>query len=374
MSGRAAVWLALVLAACGGSSKPPEPTPPRARLTPQVARDLTAALHLKTKQSGVPGASAAVVFPDGREWSGAAGVAMLRPRTPMTTRTTIVFDSVTKMATAALALRLQEEGRLRLDDPVRRWYPAWRGNPKATVRQLLGHVAGTRDQPQEWWEDHFRHLHRVTLRAFIAASEKPTAPGDDVQYSNTGFAIVGLILQRAAGEPVATAMRHELFDHPGGAGLAMQPDETPHAPRAHSYFYPNGLGKPTDVSDGGPLLPSADWARLAWTAGALAGDVPSLARWGTELLSGRILRPESLKQMTTFISGGPWEAYGLGLALDSFVQRPMWGHTGDGLGSHTELWYFPRQHVTVAVSWNDDLIDRDGGILNALLDAARLPL
>jgi hypothetical protein len=54
---------------------------------------------------------------------------------------------------------------------------------------------------------------------------------------------------------------------------------------------------------------------------------------------------------------------------DSFEGRTMWGHIGDGLGSHTELWHLPRQRVTVAVSWNDDLIDRDGQILPALLRA-----
>ena len=90
----------------------------------------------------MPGATAAVVFADGREWSGAAGDAVLHPRRSMTTATAIPFDSITKIVTASTAMRLVEQGRLRLDDPVRRWYPAWRGDPEATVRDLLGHTSG----------------------------------------------------------------------------------------------------------------------------------------------------------------------------------------------------------------------------------------
>lgn len=66
--------------------------------------------------TGVPGAAASVVFGDGRQWSGAAGYAVLRPRQPMTAKTSLPFDSVTKVAIAALALRLVEQRRLGLDD------------------------------------------------------------------------------------------------------------------------------------------------------------------------------------------------------------------------------------------------------------------
>ena len=62
--------------------------------------------------------------------------------------------------------------------------------------------------------------------------------------------------------------------------------------------------------------------------------------------------------------------YGLGLAKWSVDDHELWGHTGDGLGTHTELWYMPKERVTVAVAWNDDAIDNDGGIFQALVRAA----
>ncbi len=371
MHRRTVVWLVLALAGCGGSSAaPPQPTPAGPRLTARTERALTVALEKKVGESGAPGAAAAVIFPDGREWTRAIGLARLEPRQPMTATTTLPLASVTKMTTAALALRLQEQRKLNLDDPVRRWYRAWRGDPGATVRELLGHRAGTRDPPEAFFRSQFEHPHRVTPRRFAAAGQKPGPRTDEPQYSDVGVVIAGLVLAQAAGEPVDTLMRRELFGHRGGTGLALQPAEIPHAPRAHTYWYPNGLADPTDTRDGSPFLPNAWLAEEGNTASALAGDVPSIARWVRELSSGRILLPASMQQMTDFHRGGPWEAYGLGLALDSYFDRPMWGHTGNGPGARTEVWYLPKQRLTVAVSWNDDPVEGDSGILNALLAAA----
>jgi D-alanyl-D-alanine carboxypeptidase len=336
-----------------------------------VARNLDAEFRRRVADAGIPGASAAVVFPDGREWSAAAGDAVLRPRRRMTTRTALPFDSVTKVATAALALRLVEQGRLRLEDPVARWYASWRGDDRATVRDLLGHTAGLGDPGEAFFRMLVRRPGaRVTAREFLAATPTPGGLTKEAVYSNAGFVLAGLILERAAGEPLATAMRRELFDAPGGEGLAMQPSERARPPRAHSYWYPHGLGDPEDATDGSAILPSPAFAGAAGAAGALAGDVPSLARWGHELFGGHILQTKSLREMATFHDGAFWEGYGLGLALDSNDDRPMWGHGGDGFGTHTEFWHLPRERLTIAMTWNDDVLDREGRILPTLLRAA----
>ena len=143
MARLAVAWAVLfLLAGCGGSDKGAAVQQPGVKYSPAAAHRLDAALKEKVEDTGVPGATAAVVFADGREWSGAAGDAVLHPRRAMTTATAIPFDSVTKIVTASTAMRLVEQGRLRLDDPIRRWYPAWRGDPEATVRDLLGHTSG----------------------------------------------------------------------------------------------------------------------------------------------------------------------------------------------------------------------------------------
>jgi D-alanyl-D-alanine carboxypeptidase len=359
--------LALLVAACGGDRAQRASAPSGPRLTPQLARTLDMRLRAAVARTFVAGATAAIVFPDGREWSGATGAAILHPRTPMTTRTTIAFDSVTKSATAALAMRLAEQGRLRLNDPIRRWYAAWRGDPRATVRDLLGHTVGVADPSDRFLRSIVDHPHRpVTPAQTVAATRRPGPRTDEAEYSNTGFALAGIILRRAAGEPVATAMRRELFGAPGGDGLAMQPAERPHPPLAHAYFYPESGATPVDANASGPFVPSRAWAGAVSTAGALAGDAPSLARWAHALLGGHILKPASLRAMSRFHPGAFWDA-GLGLALSSIDDRPMWGHNGDGHGTHTELWHLPKEHVTIAISWNDDAVEFDTPFVPDLL-------
>lgn len=350
--------------ACGGNAPEPKPAPQGPRLTASVERELDTRLRERVADAGIPGASAAIVFPDGRVWRGAAGDAVVKPRRPMTPATSLPFDSVTKIATAALAMRLVEEGELRLEDPIVRWYPRWRGDPRATVRDLLHHTAGTLD-PE------FDPRRRQSARHILAIAPKPgpRTKAMDPRYSNVGYLIVGRILERAADEPLATAMRRELFGHPGGDGLAYQPAEQVKAPRAHGYWYPEGGAQPVDAGDGGPVMPFNSLATTFGAAGALAGDVPSLARWGHELFSGRVLSRAGLREMTRFHPGGFWEGYGLGLARDSFDERTMWGHTGDGIGSHTELWHLPREHLTLAVTWNDDALEYEGGLHTVLLRA-----
>jgi D-alanyl-D-alanine carboxypeptidase len=360
------ILLLCALAGCGGADKRDRAASAGPRLTPAIAKDLDAALADKVEATGVPGAVASVVYADGKQWSGAAGDAVVKPRQAMTTDTSLPFDSVTKLAVAALAMRQVEQGRLRLDDPIRRWYPRWRGDEEATVRDLLGHTSGLVDPPRILEDRTYAH----PRRAVLAATPRPGPRTTGVEYSNVGFVLAGLILERAAGMPVAVAMRQDVFDHPGGDGLALQPGERPAEPHAYSYWYPHGFAKPVAANDGGPLLPTSGATALSSTAGALAGDVPSLARWAHELLGGHILEPASLKEMTRFHPGQFWQGYGIGLAQDRQDDRVMWGHTGDGWGSHTELWHLPKERVTIAVTWNDDAVERDGQILPELVRAA----
>src|SRR4051812_35675538 len=299
---RYCVWVVVVvaLAGCGGGHRESAAHASGPTLTDALARTLDAQFRREVTLAGIPGASAAIVFPDGREWSRAVGAAELKPRVGMTTRTSFHFASVTKMATAALALRLAEQGRLGLGDPIIRWYPAWRGDRSATVRDLLGHTAGTKDPTDTAMARLDRRGGPFTVRAYIRAAPRPGPRTTQAEYSDVGFVIAGIVLRRAAREPLAQATRRRVFNVPGGAGLALQPGERPHVPLVHNYYYPHGLGDPVDLSDGSGLIPNRGLAHLAVGAVGLAGDVSSLARWGHALLGGRLLSASSLRAMTRF--------------------------------------------------------------------------
>jgi D-alanyl-D-alanine carboxypeptidase len=361
------ILLLCALAGCGGGDEQDRAAATGPRLTPAIAKDLDAALAKKVKSTGIPGASASVVYADGKQWSGAAGNAIEKPRQAMTTDTSLPFDSITKPAVAALAMRLVEQDRLALDDPIRRWQAGWRGDPRATVRDLLGHTSGLADPPEAFFLAVLDHPRRLfTPRDYLAATPKPGPRTEEAVYSNAGYLLLGLILARAGREDVTSLLRREVLHN----GLAFQPREHAHEPHAHSYWYPQSLTRRVDASDGGPLLPRRNLPPVTSTAGALAGDVPSLARWGHALFGGDVVSDDSLREMTDFHAGGFWEGYGLGVAKSGVDHHELWGHVGDGLGSHTELWHLPKEGVTVAVSWNDDVIDSDGQILPELVRAA----
>jgi D-alanyl-D-alanine carboxypeptidase len=371
----AVAWAVLfLLAGCGGSDKGAAVRDSGVKFSAAAAHRLDAALKEKVQDTGVPGASAAVVFADGEEWTGHAGDAVLKPRRPMTSHTALPFDGVTSVAVAALTMKLVEQGKLALADPISRWYRDWRGDPDATISDLLGHTSGLGDPPDAVLFRAGAQGKLVTPRQFVVAAGKPGPRTKDAVYSNAGFVVLGMIIERAAGQPVAEALRREVFDHPGGDGLALQPAQRTHAPRADSYWYPRGLDSRTTSNDGTAFLPSLTWTTMVWTAGALAGDVPSLARWGQALFNGKVVTRESLAEMATFHPVDEprfWNGYGLGLAKYSFDGHDMWGHTGGSpTGSHTEFWHLLKEDMTIAVTWNDAVIGSEGGIFQGLVKAA----
>jgi hypothetical protein len=85
------------------------------------------------------------------------------------------------------------------------------------------------------------------------------------------------------------------------------------------------------------------------------------------LLGGDILKPASLRAMTRFRPDDSGQRYGLGLARSTIDGHTAWAHTGDGFGSHTELWHLPAEDLTIAVSWNDDTLDDEAVFVPHLL-------
>jgi Beta-lactamase len=142
--------------------------------------------------------------------------------------------------------------------------------------------------------------------------------------------------------------------------------------RRTGYVYPDGAGDPRVYTDRSRYVPSTSLATSAWTAGAWAGTAPALALWANRLFSGHILRPASLREMTTFRAGADMcGEYGLGVARRrEGGGQEVWGHTGDGPGLHAELWHLPGRDLTLFSAWNDDIIDVPAlqrGLLNVAL-------
>ena len=346
----------LVAVGCGGGEEKAARSSLPHRLDAELAK--------RAGELGVPGAAAALYRRGELAWTGAWGKADLESGRAMTEQTPVVYASVGKMITAALALRLAEQGRLSLDDPVRKWVPEWPGKRSKTLRDLLGHNGGIEDAPERFYLAQIRRPARRFRPADWLAAVRPPQPEDGDVYNNAGFVTAGLALRRAAGADWLALLRDTAPD------IALQPEQRVEGAPARGYVYPHGAGDPEPFGDGGRLVPSTSLATAAWTSGGYAGTAEAMGRWADRLFAGDVIDSDSLHEMTDFRpSTALGDGYGLGLAHWELDGQDVWGHQGGMPGFHTELAHVPKEGLTLFAAWNDDMVDQDT-IPKKLMEAA----
>lgn len=295
---------------------------------------------------GIPGLSLAVAQAGELRHEAGFGFADVENEVPARPETAYRLASVSKPITAAAVLRLAEEGRLDLDAPVSRYCPdfpekAW----PVTARQLLSHQGGVR---------HYRPDEQPITRRFTSLAEglalfrdDPLVhePGTKVLYSTYGYTLLGCAAAGAAGRPF-TALLHDAVLAPAGMTATRVDDVRGLIPnRAQGY-----------VRDGeGELLNSA-LADMTYKVpgGGLSSTAPDVARFGTALLSGRLVKANTLKQMLTRqkTRSGRVTGFGLGLALGSRGGRREAWHTGGQERVSTAIYLQPDSGLAVAILTN----------------------
>lgn len=314
------------LAACGGGAPgtTPAPTP-----TPGPT-SLQQALDQARESTGVP-AAAAAILEDGRVvFESASGNASLAPDRPAGATTLFSLASVTKMATSVVVLRLMEQRRLSLEETLAGYVPYLPNADRITLRMLLSHRSGLADYLGN--PDIQRKLadpsHALTRDEVLRAVGRVLfEPGARYEYSNTSFVALGAVIERVSGRSVEQAF-DDLVATPLGLERSFFAFDAAVAPDvAHGYRF--GGGRYTDTFPADGRVPTAIWGPV-WTDGGLVCSAGDTARWTDAALGGRLLRPETLAQMTAF---GP-EGYGLGVVKSIGGGREVWGHNGayDGYG------------------------------------------
>lgn len=324
------------------SSQPPSPVAglgdfpafPHEPLPEPVAASLQAVLDDAVEQGTFRGVTAAVIVADSGSWSGATGVDL--EGNALTPDAQLLIASVGKTLTAAQVLRLAEEGRLGLDDPVADHLPpeaAFFDANDATIRDVLGMRSGIADPPGyiglvDTGSTPAELLERVPGPLFPAGSE--------ISYANINYILLGMIIEHVTGRPLWEVLRPGVLDRPGLDGLV--------------YRVKGAL--------------AADGWRIE-------SDPAALARWGYELYGGFVLSDASLRQMTDFQG----DYYGLG-AID-FSQTPPAivggiGHGGFEPSNAVMLAAFPQTGVVVAVQANIGTLEPVKTVVAALRDAAQL--
>jgi D-alanyl-D-alanine carboxypeptidase len=359
----------------GASATPPAiptPTPtatPPGTLATRLDAQLRQVLDQQRTTLDIPGISAAITFPDGSTWTTALGMAEVLPARAATTSTPFVVGSVSKTFVAATILQLVDEGALALDDPLSSWLPDYPLADQITLRMLLGHTSGVFnlyespdymplvvDRPHRTWTPQMV-LDRLGGAPYCE-------PGTCYHYSNTGFILLGLVIEAETGQPLGTVWRERFFTPLGMSDTYFQGDGPPPATSALGYRKTKTGNVP--INDGSSYRPTESEGTVIWAAGGIVASAGDIARWGRALYGGDVLSDASLATMTTFTfhpekQGG---YYGMGTRMRKFGAFNMEGHTGTLRAFNAAMWYLPDLDLTVVVMTN-----RTGVDANALTDA-----
>ena len=346
------VLLAVWLAGCR-TDQPIAPTASSAFRSEKLA-EIDAAIRASIGEGQTPGG---VLWLErrGAAYHKAYGDRAVEPvREPITEDTIFDAASLTKViATTTAVMKLVEQGRIDVEAPVRRYLPEFAANGKdaVTVRQLLTHVSGLPpgiSLQKEW-------TGRAVAIAHACAEKLVEPPGTKSRYSDINFILLGEIVRRVAGEPLDRFCAREVFGPLGMKDTGFRPFD----PAAALAFTAPGSGRiaPTEHRAEGVLrgvVHDPTSRRMGGVAGhaglfTTAGD---LARFSRMMLGGgaldgrRVLRPETVKLMTSVQSPPGLARRGFGWDIDSPYAGPRGAHFPIGSFGHTgwtgtSLWIDP---------------------------------
>ena len=334
--------------------------------TPLVAQPLTAAevaavdrlVTTTLGETGVPSASIAVVRGGKFVFAKAYGKASetipaARPELPYQ------IASISKQFTAMGLLLLEDEGKLSLDDTVAKWVPDVSGGGTITIRQLLAHTAGLQDN---WPQDYsFPAIEKPTTPQGIVEgwAKKPLdyVPGTRWQYSNTGYVVAGMILEKAAGEPLMTFLKRRVFDPAGIVGLNQDDTNTPAFPAGYKR---NALG-PVRLA----TVPGRGWM---FASGMLSMSAPDLAKWNIARLDRAIFPADDWveSERPVLRSDGSTNGYALGVYNQLVRERRVISHGGAAVGFLTQNYVYPDSRAAITVLTNADFSGASGKLVEGI--------
>lgn len=293
---------------------------------------------------GVPGFVVAVGIGDRFLFERAYGLMNVRERTLVATDSIFQIASVTKQFTAAAIMKLVERGELIVDTDVRSIIPELHtGDGVVTIEHLLTHTSGLPNYIEATIDPHQPITHQELIEKMNSLPVR-FRPGDEFEYNNGGYYLLGIVIERLSGISYAEFLEQELL-HP--LGLV----ETAYCGRPPAWPIPDGYVKL------GPL-PRAEFEAMdmsiPFAAGALCSTAEDLVRWARALEEGRAVRPDSYEAMTTSyrLNSGGQTGYGYGISLGMRNGISVLSHSGGIPGFSSFLMVIPESGFTIAVVAN----------------------
>lgn len=295
----------------------------------------------------VIGLSAAVVSPQG-SWASAAGVDAAG--TAIEPTSAFAIASPTKTFVAAEVLLLASQGKIGLDAPVTDYVSLPFETNGATVRQLATMMSGFPGPPDAALnelvpEDLARAWTAEEIVALAADGPRLGTLGGPGVYNGLNYYVLGMVIEKVTGEPLATVLRRDLLAPAGLDRIWMQVAEQPQPPLTVAVDRTDA--KVVDPASG--YLPSLASASTGVGGAGIAADAPSLARWGYLLYGGRIIDGDLVTTMTTQVTDTDQGGYGFGTMVADLDGVKIVGHGGDYIQYSSILLVWPSTRTAVAV-------------------------
>ncbi|MEU3572730.1 serine hydrolase domain-containing protein [Kitasatospora sp. NPDC036755] len=361
----------LAVSACSGGSEPVKkadpavtaepaalspsptgsPTGGVVALTPDVTSRLDTAIKQVMSQVSIPGVIVGYTTPDG-SYQRAFGVADKDTGTAMSPDLYMRIGSVTKTFTATGILRLVDQGKLSLDDPVSKYVPNVPGGDGITLRQLGDMRSGlfnyTLDSgfQQAFFNDPTRPFPPSELLGYAFKHPANFAPDAKFEYSNTNLILLGLVVEKVGGQPLNDFLKAQVFDPAGLTRTSLPTDAAFPDPHAHGYTNQTASGAVEDATDWNP-----SWG---WAAGAVISTLADLQTWSKELATGEpLLKPATQAERLKFKSTGDTPDLGYGFGV--FTTHGWIGHNGSLPGYESVVIYLPQAKASLVILLNTDI-------------------
>lgn len=283
------------------------------------------------------GMGAVSVVKNGKEiYNRKYGYASLEKKQLIDDQTLFRIGSISKTFTAVLVFKQIESGKLKLSDPLSKWFPLFGNARKITIRHLLSHQSGiynfTKDTNILQWNS-LPHSRKELLDRMLRYPNV-FMPGEKTEYSNSNYVLLSWILEDVTGESYAKLLEKWILKPVGLRQTFYTTDSL--MPVASSYYQTKTWVKSTASHESIPL-----------GAGAIVSTPTELGRFITALFTGKLVNDSSLQTMMT-TSG----RYGMGLVTAPFHERTAWGHTGGIDGFQSQLFYFREDSTAIAITSN----------------------
>ena len=349
-------------------------------LTASTQKAIDAAMQASITSGWTAGGAVAVMRRGKVVFARGYGSANLETGTAATPDSVFRIGSLTKQFTAAAILTLVDDGKLSLDDKVRKYIPELPTDDASTIRQLLNHTAGFADYVGgPGFDERVKWLPLTTDQLLgEVLSAKPLhrfAPGTQWDYSSSNYAFAGAIVERVSGQPLRTFVKTRLLDPLDMSHTAFDDERALVPGRASGYDR-------LKVETSGYINTRTISMSVPFAAGAMASTVGDLLIWSDALHHGRVLKPDSYQQMITpaRLNDGTQASilrpdgtrrvigYGMGLSVSGASAAPELAHDGaiDGFTSTMTTLTGPDVVLVVLVNTSPSQHLPFGGVIGAV--------